>query len=109
VLIGSSREPAIGPEPVDPDVPRRQVAEAVGLVPALADAEVRSAWWGVRPLSPDDRPMIGSVRDGLIVATGHGSEGVILGGGTATLVTSMVEQATPPFDPEPFDPLRFER
>ena len=109
VLIGSSREPAIGPEPVDPDVPRRQVAEAVELVPSLADAEVKSAWWGVRPLSPDDRPMIGPVRDGLLVATGHGSEGVILGGGTATLVAAMVQQAPPPFDPAPFDPLRFER
>ena len=107
VLIGSSREPAIGPEPADPTVPRRQVTDAIELVPALADAEVRSAWWGVRPLSPDDRPMIGPVRDGLLVATGHGSEGVILGGGTASLVTSMVQGAAPPFDPSPFDPLRF--
>lgn len=109
VLIGSSREPAIGPEPADPDVPRRQVADAIELVPALADAEVRSSWWGVRPLSPDDRPMIGAVREGLLVATGHGSEGVILGGGTAALVSSIVRSAPPPFDPAPFDPLRFER
>jgi glycine/D-amino acid oxidase-like deaminating enzyme len=107
VLVGSSREPAIGPEPADPAVPRRQVTDAIELVPALAEAEVRSAWWGVRPLSPDDRPMIGRVRDGLVVATGHGSEGVILGGGTAALVASMVMQAPAPFDPTPFDPLRF--
>lgn len=107
ILVGSSREPAIGPEPADPSVPRHQVADAIDLVPALADAEVRSSWWGVRPLSPDDRPMIGPVLDGLVVATGHGSEGVLLGGGTADLVTALVLGREPPFDPAPFDPLRF--
>jgi glycine/D-amino acid oxidase-like deaminating enzyme len=109
IMIGSSREPAIGPEPADPTVPRHQVADAIDLVPALAEAEVRASWWGVRPLSPDDRPLIGRVRDGLIVATGHGSEGVILGGGTAELVAAIVGGADPPFDPEAFDPFRFER
>jgi glycine oxidase len=107
ILIGSSREPAIGPEPAHPDVPRHQVADAIELVPALADAEVRSAWWGVRPLSPDDRPLIGPVLEGLTVATGHGSEGVILGGGTAELVAALVLGDEPPFDPAPFDPMRF--
>jgi glycine/D-amino acid oxidase-like deaminating enzyme len=107
ILIGSSREPAIGPEPADPAVPRHQVADAIELVPALAEAEVRSSWWGVRPLSPDDRPLIGSVLDGLVVATGHGSEGVILGGGTADLVAALVLGREPSFDPAPFDPMRF--
>jgi glycine/D-amino acid oxidase-like deaminating enzyme len=108
ILIGSSREPAIGPEPADPTVPRHQVADAIELVPALAEAEVRSSWWGIRPLSPDDRPLIGPVLDGLVVATGHGSEGVILGGGTADLVTAFVLGGRePPFDPAPFDPMRF--
>jgi glycine oxidase len=107
ILIGSSREPAIGPEPADPSVPRRQVADAIELVPALADAEVRSSWWGVRPLSPDDRPLIGPVLDGLVLASGHGSEGVIMGGGTADLVAAFVLGRVPPFDPTPFDPMRF--
>jgi glycine/D-amino acid oxidase-like deaminating enzyme len=108
ILIGSSREPAIGPEPADPAVPRRQVADAIDLFPDLATAEVRSSWWGVRPLSPDDRPLIGRVRGGLVVATGHGSEGVILGGGTAELVSAIVEGTAPSIDAAPFDPLRFE-
>ena len=50
---------------------------------------------------------IGTVRDGLIVATGHGSEGVILGYGTAELVRDLVSGNTPSIDPSPFDPLRF--
>lgn len=107
ILVGSSREPVVGPEPVDPDVVRRQVADAVGLIPSLASAEVLSAWWGVRPMSPDDRPMIGRAREGLVVATGHGSEGVTLGGGTAQLVASVVLGTPPDLDPAPFDPFRF--
>jgi D-amino-acid dehydrogenase len=107
VLVGWSREPVVGPEPADPDVTRRQVSDAIELIPSLAEATVLSAWWGLRPMTPDERPMIGQVRDGLVVATGHGSEGVILGGGTAQLVASIVLGEPPPFDLTPFDPFRF--
>ncbi len=109
VLIGSSRRTWITPEPDDTEVVGRLLYAAIQLVPALADARVLSSWWGLRPLSPDERPFVGAVREGLHVATGHGSEGVILGAGTAQLVASQLAGTTPPFDPTPFDPLRFDR
>jgi glycine/D-amino acid oxidase-like deaminating enzyme len=109
VLVGSSRQAWITPEPEDPSVPRRQLAAAITLVPSLAESKVLSAWWGLRPITPDERPIVGSVRDGLVVATGHGSEGVILGAGTAKLVTTIVMGGSSPFDPAPFDPFRFEQ
>ena len=59
-------------------------------------------------MSPDDRPIIGKVKDGLVVATGHGSEGVLQAGGTAKLVTSIVRGEPGPFDPSAFDPARFD-
>jgi glycine/D-amino acid oxidase-like deaminating enzyme len=108
VLVGSSRQAWITPEPEDPSVPRRQLAAAIALVPSLAGARVLSTWWGLRPVSPDERPLVGRLRDGLVVATGHGSEGVILGAGTAQLVTSIVLGGSPPFDATPFDPFRFD-
>jgi glycine/D-amino acid oxidase-like deaminating enzyme len=83
------------------------VRGAIRLVPSLADARVRSAWWGVRPMTPDERPVVGRLADGLSVATGHGSEGVILGAGTGRLIASQVLGQDPPFDPAPFDPRRF--
>ena len=107
LLIGGSRQFAFSPEPDDPSVPRRLLAGAVELVPSLADAAVQGAWWGTRPMTPDGRPVVGQVLDGLVVASGHGSLGVILGGGTGRLVTSMVTGKPAPFDPGPFDPLRF--
>jgi glycine/D-amino acid oxidase-like deaminating enzyme len=109
VLAGSSREPAIGPEAADPEVVDRQIAAAIELVPSLAQATVESSWWGIRPMSPDDRPLIGTLTDGLMLASGHGAEGVILGYGTAELVRALVNGTDPGFDPAPFDPLRFAR
>ena len=107
LLVGGSRQPVVTSEPEDPSVPRRILEAAIELLPALSASAVISAWWGIRPTTPDGRPVIGQVRDGLFVATGHGGQGVILGGGTAQLVASIVLGEKAPFDPMPFDPARF--
>jgi glycine/D-amino acid oxidase-like deaminating enzyme len=107
LIAGSSRQPVITPEAEEPRVPARIVRGAIRMVPALADAEIRSAWWGIRPLTPDERPAVGRLREGLSIAAGHGSEGVILGAGTGQLVASQLLGDDPPFYPEPFDPGRF--
>jgi D-amino-acid dehydrogenase len=80
---------------------------AARVVPALVEAEVRSSWWGLRPVTPDDRPVVDRARDGLYVATGHGALGVILGSGTARLVAADVLGLEAPFDPTPFRVERF--
>jgi glycine/D-amino acid oxidase-like deaminating enzyme len=108
VMIGSSRQTWLTPEPNDDAVVAASLAAAIELVPAIADADVLSSWWGLRPLSPDERPFVGPVREGLHVATGHGSEGVILGAGTARLVAAPLVREDPPFDGTAFEPLRFE-
>lgn len=107
MLIGGSRQFAFTPEPDDPSVPRRLLAGAIELVPSLAGAPVQGAWWGIRPMTPDGRPVVGEVAPGVVVASGHGSLGVILGGGTARLVASLVVGTEAPFDADPFEPARF--
>ncbi len=109
IITGTSREPSLAADAYDLEVPRTVAAEAARLVPALADAPVLATWSGVRPVSPDERPLLGRVREGLFAATGHGGEGVILGAGSAELLAALVLGREPPFDPAPFDPLRFER
>ena len=108
VLTGTSREPSFAGDPFELEVPRLVAAEASRLVPALAGAAVLATWSGVRPVSPDERPMLGAVREGLFVATGHGSEGVILGAASAEHLAALILGKDPPFDPAPFDPLRFD-
>jgi glycine/D-amino acid oxidase-like deaminating enzyme len=105
VLAGGSRQ--VTAEPEDPSVPALITQRAIELLPGLADHPVLASWSGVRPMSPDGRPMVGEAREGLVVATGHGSQGVILGGGTGLLVASLILGEGPPFDAVPFAPDRF--
>ena len=107
IVIGSTRQIWLTPEPPEEQIIGRLLGAAIELAPAIADAAVQSSWWGLRPLTPDERPLVGAVRKGLHVATGHGSEGVILGAGTAQLVAAQIAGEAPPFDPAPFDPRRF--
>jgi glycine/D-amino acid oxidase-like deaminating enzyme len=107
VLLGGSVQAALAPEPEEPAVPREILRRAIDLMPGLADHPVLGAWWGLRPASPDALPVVGTVRPGLVVASGHGAKGVILSGGTAELVASLVTGDPPPFDAGPFAPDRF--
>jgi glycine/D-amino acid oxidase-like deaminating enzyme len=107
IVCGASHHAALRGEPEDSDAPSRIVRRAVRVVPSLAYLPVRGIRWGIRPMSPDGRPIVGWLADGLLAATGHGAEGVLLGGGTAELVASMALASDPPFDLASFDPFRF--
>jgi sarcosine oxidase subunit beta len=107
ITCGSSWQQVQSPEPENSSVPSRIVQMVARVVPALADAEFLGSWWGIRPVTPDDRPVVDRVRDGLAVATGHGALGVILGAGTAELVAAQVLGSPVPFDAEPFRADRF--
>jgi glycine/D-amino acid oxidase-like deaminating enzyme len=107
ITIGSMRQPWITPEAPDASVLRTLLADAIEIAPTVAHAPVRSSRWCVRPMTPDERPIVGPVRDHLWICAGHGSEGVILGAGSAELLGAMIDGEEPPFDPAPFDPLRF--
>ena len=82
---------------------------AAGLVPALARAEVESAWAGLRPGSPDSMPVIGPLpgKDNVIVATGHFRNGVLLAPITGQLVAELVLTEETDDLLRPFSPDRF--
>ncbi|HEY7400543.1 MAG TPA: FAD-binding oxidoreductase [Actinomycetota bacterium] len=107
IVCGASHHPALRAEPEDVGAPARIVERAISVAPPLADLEVRGIRWGIRPMSPDGRPIVGWLADGLLAATGHGPEGILLGGGTAALVASLVTGDDPPFPAGAFDPKRF--
>lgn len=70
---------------------------------------VRERWFGWRPMSCDDIPIIGKVpgRDGIWLATGHGMMGIGMSTGTAQLVADLVTGRAPAIDPAPYAPARF--
>ena len=66
-------------------------------------------WYGWRPMTSDDLPIIGRAPgiDNLIVATGHGMLGMTLSAGTAEIVADMAMKRMPLLDVSAFDPARF--
>ncbi|MGY3264127.1 NAD(P)/FAD-dependent oxidoreductase [Lysobacter sp. HA35] len=72
---------------------------------------VRERWFGWRPMSLDDVPMIGAVpgRRGLWLATGHGMMGVGMSAGTGQLLADLVSGRATAIDPAPYRPDRFVR
>jgi glycine oxidase len=68
------------------------LSEATKLVPKLAEAQVERTWAGLRPGTPDRRPVIGTheFNPGLIFATGHFRTGIVLALVTAEAVCDLV-------------------
>jgi glycine oxidase len=62
------------------------------LVPVIGEAEWEKAWSGLRPQTPDGLPYLGRVQgyDGLVVATGHYRNGILLSPLTGKLIAQMV-------------------
>lgn len=70
---------------------------------------VQEEWWGWRPMSVDEVPIIGpSTRwSNLTLATAHGMLGVSMSAATGELVASMLRGGAPSLDPTPYAPARF--
>lgn len=66
-------------------------------------------WFGWRPVSVDDMPLIGPApaTRHVWMATGHGMLGVSMSVATAHLVRDLICGRPPSFDPAPFSPARF--
>ncbi|MCW5579967.1 MAG: FAD-dependent oxidoreductase [Luteimonas sp.] len=72
-------------------------------------AAKREEWFGWRPLSWDDLPIIGRApgQDRVWLATGHGMLGVSMSPATGRLVSELMTGAPPHIDPAPYAPSRF--
>ena len=79
-------------------------------VPAIEELPVAETWVGFRPGSRDDAPMLGpSGIDGLVVATGHHRNGILLTPLTIEAVSGYILTGRLPDAVEPFTPQRFSR
>jgi D-amino-acid dehydrogenase len=98
---------------LDLSVNMRRVAAILRAVerflPGLTDAKLIETWRGLRPLTPDDLPILGRPRacPNLIVATGHGMSGISQGVMTGKLVSELARGERPSLDVTPFSPDRF--
>jgi glycine oxidase len=63
---------------------------AIELVPDLAECALAETLVGHRPGTPDNAPLLGTLRDGVVVAAGHFRNGVLLAPITADLIADLV-------------------
>jgi glycine oxidase len=91
VLVGATVEDVGFDESSTDEARRSLLAMAAALVPALKDSPIVDVRAGLRPRGPDDLPLVGRSRvvPGLIYATGHYRNGVLLAPLTAALVRRL--------------------
>lgn len=104
VVIGATQEPGVYDRRPTLGGVAALSGAAVGLVPALSGAPFLNAWGGLRPGTPDGRPVLGPAGgwEGLLIATGHHRNGVLLAPITGEIVASLALGERPPVDIAPF-------
>jgi glycine oxidase len=82
--------------------------DAAELVPGVLELELEQASAGLRPGTPDNAPVIGAgALPGLVWATGHHRNGILLAPVTGDAVAALVLGEEPPVDLAPFAADRF--
>jgi glycine oxidase len=108
IIAGSTLEDAGFVKQVTPDGISKIIAGVAELAPALAEAEIVERWAGLRPSTPDRLPIIGPTDiQGLLIATGHYRNGILLAPVTAKVVRDWIVSGKAEFNAEIFSPLRF--
>lgn len=69
---------------------RDLINDAEALMPAIGEYELYECAAGLRPMTPDNLPLIGRVSDRVVVSTGHGRNGVLLTPVTADATVALL-------------------
>jgi glycine oxidase len=108
LVVGATQyEAGFDTEPTVAGV-RDLLRDAERIVPGIAEFALHEVAAGLRPGSPDNLPLIGRIGpDGLLVATGHGRNGILLAPVTADTVTALLRGRPVPDVARAADPARF--
>jgi sarcosine oxidase subunit beta len=110
LLMGMGAKPVEEPNiQTDYEMVNEMIDAAVRRIPVLEKASMQTAWTGIRPLTPDDHPIIGSVPsvDGLILNCGWGGRGIIQAPMAGRLVAETICNGYP--STMDINPLKIER
>ncbi len=91
IIIGATSENVgFSPENTAGGI-ERLLTNAIRLFPSLTDFQIDERWWGFRPATPDELPILGySPYSNLTLATGHYRNGILLTPITAKLIAKLV-------------------
>lgn len=107
-VVGATEESVGFDRRVTADGVTTLIERVCAVFPALRDASFGRAWAGLRPVSDDGLPWVGPWTgvEGLLVAAGHGRNGVLLSPITSLLVAEAVLGKAPIVATHPLSPAR---
>ncbi|GAB7066587.1 glycine oxidase ThiO [Mycobacterium hodleri] len=74
---------------------RELLDDACEVMPALAEYELAECAAGLRPMTPDNLPLVGRLDDRTLVAAGHGRSGFLLAPWTAATIAAELKVGVP--------------
>ena len=107
-VTGSTIENVGVEKRVTPEGIGKILGAAVEMIPELARAAIVETWCGLRPDTPDHLPSLGPTDiEGLLIATGHFRNGILLAPITAKLIAEWITTRRTNVNWEAFSPMRF--
>jgi glycine oxidase len=109
VLAGATVEDVGFRKEVTIDAIESLRAAALEIAPVIAGFDIKEAWAGLRPFAAEELPVIGRLSgiDGLMLATGHYRNGILLAPITAEIVADELASGTASEYLREFSPDRF--
>jgi glycine oxidase len=108
VVVGATVEERGFDETVTVGAVHELLRDACDLVPVLTELALVECRAGLRPGTPDNGPLVGrGGLDGLVVATGHYRNGILLSALSADAVAALVAGSDPASEWKPFAADRF--
>ena len=108
LIVGATDEDVGFDRSITPAGVGSLLASAQQLAASLGNSTINQIWTGLRPATPDGLPVIGRAAvDGLIYATGHYRNGILLAPITALSVAALLESSSTMPELELCAPSRF--
>jgi glycine oxidase len=108
MIVGATSEERGHDQSVTAGAVHDLLHDAMSVLPVTSELSLAETCAGLRPGTPDNGPIVGAAGlDGLLVATGHYRNGILLSPATADAVVACLTGRQPAEEWEPFSAQRF--
>jgi glycine oxidase len=108
LIVGATQEERGPDQTVTAGAVHDLLHDAMSVLPVTSELILAETCVGLRPGTPDNGPVVGACGpDGLLLATGHYRNGILMSPVTADAIAAMLTGGSPAPEWEPFTPQRF--
>ena len=107
VIVGATQEERGPDRTVTAGAVHDLLHDAMSVLPVTSELILAETCAGLRPGTPDNGPVVGGAGPGLLLATGHYRNGILMSAATADAIVASLTGEPPAAEWEPFGPGRF--